>query len=236
MPLTRTKMRSREQFGERAAGMTVIALPSARRERSNARRRAPEIIEAAARVFAERGFHGATTQDIADVLGIRQASLYYYFSSKEAALELVCARGVEGFLEAAAVIAAGPEPPTEKLKRLIYAHLSPLLDRPDFVRVFHNERRHLPPASRRRVAQSVRAYERVIEEVIKAGVKSGEFRVDLDSKLATFALLGMVKSVAGWFEKDDDASIDRIVETFFGLLVKGMGAPGGGPRPTRRGA
>ena len=69
--------------------------------RASQRRRAPQIIEAAARVFAERGFHGATTQDIADVLGIRQASLYYYFSSKEAALELVCLRGVEGFFEAA---------------------------------------------------------------------------------------------------------------------------------------
>ena len=59
--------------------MAVVSLPAARRARSSSRRRAPEMIEAAARVFAERGFHGATTQDIADVLGIRQASLYYYF-------------------------------------------------------------------------------------------------------------------------------------------------------------
>src|SRR5215813_15091194 len=99
--------------------MAVVPLPSSRRSRPSPRRRAPEIIEAAARVFAERGFHGATTQDIADVLGIRQASLYYYFSSKEEALELVCARGVEGFLEAAAVIAAGAGTATEKVKALI---------------------------------------------------------------------------------------------------------------------
>ena len=76
--------------------MNVLALPSTGRSASQ-RRRAPQIIDAAARVFAERGFHGATTQDIANVLGIRQASLYYYFSSKEAALELVCLKGVEGF-------------------------------------------------------------------------------------------------------------------------------------------
>lgn len=49
------------------------------------RRRAGEVLEAAAAVFAERGFHGASTQDIADRLGMRQASLYYYFTSKEAA-------------------------------------------------------------------------------------------------------------------------------------------------------
>ena len=65
-------------------------------------RRSEEIIDAAARVFAERGYHGTSTQAIADVLGMRQASLYYYFPSKEAALEEVCARGTDGFVELAA--------------------------------------------------------------------------------------------------------------------------------------
>ena len=82
--------------------MNVLELP---RRSPSQRRRAPQIIEAAARVFAERGFHGATTQDIANVLGIKQASLYYYFTSKEAALELVCLKGVEGFFDAAKAIA-----------------------------------------------------------------------------------------------------------------------------------
>src|SRR5436190_13750722 len=113
--------------------MTVVSLSTARRSRPSARRRAPEIIEAAARVFAERGFHGATTQDIADVLGIRQASLYYYFSSKEAALELVCLKGVEGFFEAAKIIAARPESARKRLTSLINSHLTPLVDRADFV-------------------------------------------------------------------------------------------------------
>src|SRR5947208_11989078 len=99
--------------------MTVVSLSAARRSRPSARRRAPQIIDAAARVFAERGFHGATTQDIANVLGIRQASLYYYFSSKEAALELVCLKGVEGFFEAAKAIAAGGGTAQERLSLLI---------------------------------------------------------------------------------------------------------------------
>src|SRR5882757_1114143 len=113
--------------------MVVIPIPRARRRPT--RRRAPEIIDAAARVFAERGFHGATTQDIADVLGIRQASLYYYFPSKEGALELVCLQGVAGFFEVAKAIAAGPGSAADKLARLIKAHLDPLTDLSDFVRV-----------------------------------------------------------------------------------------------------
>src|SRR5262245_26134687 len=107
--------------------------PIRTRKKSNLRRRAPEILEAVARIFAERGFHGATTQDIGDILGIRQASLYYYFGSKEAALEAVCMRGVEGFVEAAEKIAASPHDCSKRLMLLIDSQLSPLVDRSDFV-------------------------------------------------------------------------------------------------------
>jgi AcrR family transcriptional regulator len=74
-------------------------------------RRAVAIVDAAANVFAERGYHGTSTQAIADVLGLRQASLYYYFPSKEAALALVCERGVDGFVETAEAILAGAGTP-----------------------------------------------------------------------------------------------------------------------------
>ena len=62
------------------------------------RRRHSEIIDAAATVFARKGYHGASTKDVADRLGIRQGSIYYYVPSKEAALEEVCLIGVEGFI------------------------------------------------------------------------------------------------------------------------------------------
>jgi AcrR family transcriptional regulator len=213
--------------------MTVLTVRAPRRPRASPRRRTAEIIEAAARVFAERGFHGATTQDIADVLGIRQASLYYYFPSKEDALEQVCTRGVEGFFEVAAVIAAGPESATEKVRKLIEAHLSPLLDRRDFVRVFQNERQHLPAESRRRIGRWSRAYERVIEEVVKAGIHNGEFRADLDARLVTLGILGMGNAVATWYGKEPETSIERIVQEYSRLLLDGLTPRPTGRRPTR---
>src|ERR1043165_6545784 len=86
-------------------------------------RRSPEIAEAAAEVFAELGYHGATTQKIADVLRIRQASLYYYFPSKEAALERVCLQGVAGYYETAKAIASGPGTPAERLAGRVGARI-----------------------------------------------------------------------------------------------------------------
>lgn len=178
-------------------------------------------MEAAARVFAERGFHGATTQDIADVLGIRQASLYYYFPSKEGALELVCLQGVGGYVEVAKAIAAGPGTAAEKLARLVKSHLSPLLDRSDFVRVFLNERQHLPTESRRRIGKWSRDLERVFENVLKEGVRRGEFRFDLDTRLAVLAILGMANAVAHWYAKEA-VPLDRIGAEFARLLLDGV--------------
>jgi AcrR family transcriptional regulator len=202
-------------------------MPSTRRSASQ-RRRAPQIIDAAARVFAERGFHGATTQDIADVLGIRQASLYYYFSSKEAALELVCLKGVEGFFEAAKTIAARRESAQKRLISLIGSHLSPLVDRADFVKVFLNERQHLPRESRRRIGRWSRGLERIFEDVIKEGVAKGEFRADLDVRLATLAILGMCNAASSW-QRKENIDVNDIAEEFARLMTDGMGK-----RPTVR--
>jgi TetR/AcrR family transcriptional regulator, cholesterol catabolism regulator len=208
--------------------MTVVSLPASRRSRASPRRRAPEIIEAAARVFAERGFHGATTQDIADVLGIKQASLYYYFPSKEGALELVCLQGVAGFFEVAEAIASGPGTAADKLARLIKSHLSPLTDRSDFVRVFLNERQHLPRESRRRIGRWSRGLERVFEDVLREGIRRGEFRADLDTRLAVLGILGMANAVANWY-RSEEVAIDRVSAEFVRLLAEGVTK-----RPQRR--
>ena len=200
-----------------------MARRAKRRVKSSRRqRRSAEIIDAAARVFAERGFHGASTQDIADVLGVRQASLYYYFPSKEVALEMVCARGVEGFVENAIRVTERKASAAEKLAGLIQSHLAPLRDRADYVKVFLNERRHLPAESRRRIGRLSRAVERIFEDVIRAGVQRREFRSDLDPRLATLAILGMVNAVASWIGKNKGATIERVSAEFAALVLAGM--------------
>jgi AcrR family transcriptional regulator len=188
----------------------------------NTHRRSAEIMEAAARVFAERGYHGASTQDIADLLGIRQASLYYYFPSKEVALEQVCMQGVGGFFETAQAIAEGPGAPGEKLAGLIRAHISPLLDRSHFVRVFLTQRQYLPNPSRRRIGKWSRGIEKIFETVIRQGATKGEFRPDADPRLAALAILGMANAVAAWYGKEN-ASIERIGGEFVALALRGLG-------------
>ncbi len=191
---------------------------------SGPRRRADEMIEAAAEVFAALGYHGASTQDIADRLGMRQASLYYYFPSKEAALEQVCVRGVGDFLERAQEIASRNVSATEKLVAIILRHLQPQEERPAFVRCFIRERRFLPKDSRRRIGRLARRYERILQEVIETGVASGELRRDLDPRLATLALLGMCNATVDWYGKEPGASAVRVAEHFARIAIDGMAA------------
>ena len=175
-------------------------------------------------MFAERGYHGASTQAIADVLGIRQASLYYYFPSKEVALEVVCTLGVEEFVDREAAIAAGHGTAAEKIRAIVHAHLAPNRDRRDFVWVFLRERHHLPDASRRRVGRSSRRLERIIQGVFEAGVRSGEFRAGLDCRLATLALLGMCNAAPAWLGKEPDATIEGVAAEFSQLVLDGARA------------
>ena len=74
------------------------------------------------------------------------------------------------------------------------------------MRVFLNERQYLPAESRRRIGKWSRGLERIFEDVIQEGMRSGEFRSDLDTRLATLAMLGMANAVAAWYGKEERRS------------------------------
>jgi AcrR family transcriptional regulator len=190
-------------------------------------RRSEEIIDAAARVFAERGYHGTSTQAIADVLGMRQASLYYYFPSKEAALELVCIRGTDGFIESAEAVVESVGQPLDKLTRLIAAHLAPIETKRDYVKVFINERRYLATAARRRLGRMSRRIERCFEHVILAGIADGSIARNTDARLTMLAVLGMCNAVINWRPVDQGKDIERIAAGFAELLARGLAAGNG---------
>jgi AcrR family transcriptional regulator len=187
---------------------------------SNRKRRSAEIIAAAAKVFARRGYHGASTQDIADVLGMRQASLYYYLESKDAALEAVCADGIEDYGTRAQAVLRGKGSAAEKVAKLVFHHLSPMVERQDFTLVFLRERRFLPKPARSRIRALELRYERTIQKIIERGIASGEFRADLDARMATLALLGLGNSAVSWYGREPDASFERITSNYVDLLVR----------------
>jgi AcrR family transcriptional regulator len=186
------------------------------------RRRHGEIIDAAASVFAQKGYHGASTKDIADRLGIRQGSLYYYVPSKEAALEEVCQIGVEGFIQRLTAIRSGAGSVADKVSAATLAHLEPTRDRHDYVRTCLGNRQHLPSAIRRNISRLAREYERLFEALLRDGIASGEFRADLDCRMATLGIIGMCNAALTWYGIEEGATIERIAAEFSGMVLDGM--------------
>lgn len=200
-------------------------MPVTRRSSGSPRKRDEEVIEAAATVFAKRGFYGATTQDIADQLQIRQATLYYYFPSKDAALELVCLRGVEGFVERAESNLADISAAEEQLAAIVRGHLQFLEEKQSFVRVFLTERQHLQDAARKRVGKLSRRYEQIIQGVFESGVEAGTIRADLNCRFSTLGLLALCNSVASWYGKEPGSTVTSVSKAFADLIWEGVGAP-----------
>jgi TetR/AcrR family transcriptional regulator, cholesterol catabolism regulator len=192
-------------------------------------RRYREVLDAVAAIFAEKGYAGASTRDIAERLGVRQASLYYYFPSKERALGAVCELGVKDFIANLEEIIAQPNSATEKLRRAIANHLAPLRTHPhaDYVCVFLRHRHELPDGPRQAVAALARTYQDLIERLFREGIEAGAFRADLDAKLATLALLGLCNSVITSRGVPRSATVDAMIEEYARIVVNGVVAGGG---------
>jgi TetR/AcrR family transcriptional regulator, cholesterol catabolism regulator len=187
-------------------------------------RRYRELLGVAATIFAEKSYAGASTRDIADRLGVRQASLYYYFPSKEAALHAICELGVKDFIANLERIIATTAPIEEKLRAAIANHLLPLRTHPeaDYIRVFLRHRHELPDGLRQTIAALARKYTSLVERLFLEGRANGELRADLDPHLNALALLGLCNSVIANRSLPRTATVDEIVEAYAQIFIGGV--------------
>lgn len=180
------------------------SLPEASKKGAKYQRRRQDVLDAAAAVIARKGYHGASTTDIADYLGVAQPSLYYYVKSKDEALEEICRIGTAGYLERLQTIAAGSGPTADKIRASIYAHIEPVLTIPNYVKSFQRERRYLPDDRRREVSRMTGEYDALFREMLERGVAAGELRANLDCRLAALMLITQCNAVQNYLASEDD--------------------------------
>ena len=217
---------------------TPVPTPSSARWEPTPRweRRYREVLDVAATIFAEKTYAGASTRDIAERLGVRQASLYYYFPSKEAALAAICEHGVKDFISNLQAIIAGSASAADKLRAAIANHLAPLRRHPDadYVCVFIRHRRELPNGPRQAIAALAHTYQELIERLFTEGIATRQFRADLDPKLATLALLGLCNSVITSRGVPRSSTIDAMIEEYARIVIGGVVAGERAAKPKRR--
>lgn len=173
-------------------------------------RRRQAILDAAAQVFAERGYFNATMKDIADRLGMRPASLYHYFPSKETALEAMCRVSAVEFCEQLRAIIARGGPATAMVRAGMLAHLTS--DRRAYVENFAYSRRNLPAGVVKELNALARAYRQLWKKIFLHGAERGEWRSDLDVDVAADAVLALCNSAATTLPRRKNADENAVLK------------------------
>ena len=188
-----------------------------------AKRKYAEIIEAAASVFAEKGFYGASMQDIADKLGMNKSSLYYYVKAKEDLVKGLVEGVLQDILKEAEGIMNTGFSPASKLRRIIEAHLRHFLaHRSAFAVFLHENPALLDRFSQADVQSVMSAYDKLLVTLIEEGQENGDFRKNLDPKIVVLGIFGMCNYTSKWYHPDGEVSSAELARIFSDLTLKGL--------------
>lgn len=187
------------------------------------------ILAAAVHVFAHKGYHTSRVGDIAEQAGVAHGLLYHYFASKEELLETVFRETWSELLEAMTRVEAKDEPAREQLRQVAAILLRSWRRDPDLVRVLVREigRSQTLPAKVDEIGQVFAAIERIVER----GRSDGDFRPDLDPRLASWIFYGAIEEIlTGWVLgqlPDGDEDVAAAERTVVDVVVGGLSVVSG---------
>ena len=179
-------------------------------------------IRSAAAVFAEKGFHGSSTRDIAEHLGIKQGSLYYYFKSKEEALGEVCLFGIQDYVHRMEAIANGNQPFEAKLMATVTSHLTSYREKNEALKVYNDERLYLPEEKRHNLKELGSGYRQLLEKIFNEGVEEGVLRDSIDCHFAAQAVIGICNAWGDLIVRDPELDLFDIIQKTTDVLQNGF--------------
>jgi TetR/AcrR family transcriptional regulator, fatty acid metabolism regulator protein len=193
-------------------------------ERTGDRRR--ELLDAAARVFATKGFHATRVGDIAEEAGVAHGLLYHYFRSKEEVLETIF-RETWGLLVIETErIESSDVPLREQLRRFARFYLGSWLATPELIRVLVREIARSPDVGNR--VDEIRGVFLSLIRMIEAAKARGEVRADCNPVLAAWTVYGALEEIlTGWVLgqlPDEEEDVERAITTVVDVAHAGLAA------------
>jgi AcrR family transcriptional regulator len=184
-----------------------------------------QILHGAVRAFARKGYHACKVGEVAEEAGVAYGLVYHYFGSKEELLQTIFRETWEQMLARIREVEDTDESGREKVRKVTALLLRTWRRDPDLVRVLVREVTRSPEQLQQQVQEIGHAYE-ALERIIAAGQDRGDFRSDLDAKLAATVFYGALEeTLTGWVmgqlpESDED--IARAEHNVAELLCDGL--------------
>ena len=166
-----------------------------------------DVVRAAGRLFAERGYHGTSMRDLGKELGLLGSSLYSHVSSKQDLLVEVVEEGARLFEASAEKALAVEGTAADRLEAFVAGHVEVVVDNIDVARTFLNEARMLDVSHRARIVDARDHYEGVFRSVIRDGRSDGSFAADTDARTTSIFILSILNAIERWYHPDGE--LDR---------------------------
>ncbi|MDP2976446.1 MAG: TetR/AcrR family transcriptional regulator [Anaerolineales bacterium] len=179
------------------------------------------ILEAAAQIFRQKGFHVTSMQDIAEAVNLQKASLYHHVSSKQEILLDLLDQALDLLTERLLMVIQQDLPADEKLRAAVRCYLGALAEHSDLVSVMILEYRSLDPENLARHVPRRDRFERLWRDLVKEGTNSGKFCMT-DSTMAARTLLGVMNWTITWYRPTGPLTMQQIADQIASLFLNGL--------------
>lgn len=163
------------------------------------RARDREVIETAVRIFWEKGYAGASVQDVADAMGMLKGSLYYYIDSKESLLFKIFEDSHNEITEMTQAASSSGRPAVDRLATYLHDYAVWTLTNLERAGLFAREWRYAAEPVRSSLADRVRFYDRVLRDLISEGQAQGDIPAEVDPRRASVFIWAAFTSLPDWF-------------------------------------
>jgi AcrR family transcriptional regulator len=190
-----------------------------------------EIIQTAAQIFREKGYHAASMQDIADAVGLQKASLYHHVTGKQEILAAILDAALDRLIAELQAVITSDLAPEAKLRAAMEAYVERLTSDADLAAVLLLEHRSLEPPLRDAHIERRDRFDRMWRKIVHEGVEAGVFR-PVDETVVAFALLGVQNWLITWYRANGRFRPRILADQFADLFLQGLQVDGrGSARP-----
>lgn len=180
-----------------------------------------DILDAAAQIIREKGFHGTSMQDIAQAVDLRKASLYHHVTSKQEILVELLDNALDMLNERMEAVVSQDIPPEEKFQEAMRAYLNTMAENLSLSGVLLMEHRSLEPKYRKRHIPRRDRHEALWQSILEEGIQQGVFACE-DVHLAVKGVLGVANWTVMWFDPKGAKSATEIADQSSKLLLYGF--------------
>jgi AcrR family transcriptional regulator len=178
------------------------------------------VLRIAVEVFNERGYDGASMEDLSKRLGIAKSGIYHHVSGKEELLRMALDRALDGLWEAADRARALDTPAVARLEVLVRDAVGVLVARLPYVTLLLRVRGNTD-VERAALARR-RAFDALVASLVEEAERDGDIRADIDPKLTARLLFGTVNSIIEWYRPASTASASALADAVCAIAFDGL--------------